>query len=162
MIRTPKMIPAKSASVVQAWVAGCREQFLPSSMRIRFDAQARIFAAQPPQFWDERFHARHTDLQRKLTELLSWMREQDTELFFGAFDDELFFLYVLKFQSFWLCLSKLAPSDPVPADLERFWRDALLIQDDEHWVEWTTAAVWVRDSLPSPPPIWRIVCPMSV
>ncbi|PYJ55911.1 MAG: hypothetical protein DME24_23790 [Verrucomicrobia bacterium] len=156
------MIPAKSASVVQAWVAGCQEQFLPSSMRARFDEQARIFAARPPQFWDERFDARYDDLQRKLTELLAWMREQDTELFFGAFDDELFFLYVLKFQSFWLCFCKLAPSDPVPADLERFWRDGLLIQHDEHWFEWTRAAVWVRDSLPSPPPIWKIVCPLGI
>ena len=162
MDHTPKMIPAKPASVVQAWVGECREQFLPSSMRARFEDQARIFAAQPPQFWDERFRARHDELQQKLAELLSWMHEQDTELFFRAFDGELFFLYVLKFQSFSLCLCKLAPSDPVPADLERFWKDALLIQQGEHWVEWTKAAIGVRESLPNPPPVWRLVCPLGL
>ena len=131
-------------------------------MRRRFDAQARIFATQPPQFWDERFHERRAALQSKLTELLSWMRETNAELFLGAFDDELFFFYVLKFQSFWLCISKLRPSDPVPADIEVFWRDALLLQDDEHWIEWTTAAIALRDSLPTPPPIWMIVCPLGL
>ena len=159
MKKSVEVIPASAA---QAWFAESLNDFLPKRLRARFDAQALFFAAKPPEFWNDRFAARRTELKGKLLELESWMSERSCELFLSTFDDELLLFYVLKVQAAAVAIAAARPNEPVPADFHRMWLWALDIQPDEGWFAYTIPTQWKLRELRVIPAIWSIPLPVGV
>lgn len=132
--------------------------YFPPTLRERYDRIAAAFEAKSQYYWIERAAAKRDATAEAFRKLGEWADMCDAELLMSAWEDEVFFFYVLRTQ---FVFSRIAadPDGPIPGTFDGFWKWAMTPQNGELWMSFPVFTEQNYRAAPVKPPIWRIPYP---
>ena len=158
MPHSEDMIDCHSAKRTLEMLVETLDFYFPPALRARYEKVAALFETKPQDYWLERVAAQRDAIAEAFRRLGEWSDMEDSELLMSAWDDDVFFFYVLRTQ---FVFSRIAagPDQMIPGTLDGFWQWAMTPRPDEPWMIYPVFTAQNYRVAPVKPPLWRIPYP---
>lgn len=158
MEHSDEMIDCLPAKQLLEMIFATVDFYFPPMLRGRFEKIAEFFETKDQYYWLERAAAKRDALATAFRNLGEWVEMTDSTLLMSAWDDEVFFFYVLRTQ---FVFSRIAvkPDDLIPGTMEGFWKWCMTPGAKENCTVFILFTAQNLRLAPIKPPIWRIPYP---
>ena len=157
-----RMVDVGPAKLVRGMVSKLLHWFLPDSQQHRFSEIGERYSYLDSHGWEKAFQMTKPKLQESLRTLKGWVSRPETDELMDSWDDEVMFFYVLHFQRAWINMHRFSDDQLIPGSWNDFWEWAMVVRDDESWLDYTFPTVVDFQKLNPKPKIWRFFAPSDV
>ena len=155
------MIDCFSASKTLEMLVETLDFYFPPELRMRYDKICAEFETKNQLHWIERARAKQREIVEAFRKLGEWSDMPDSELLMSAWDDEVFFFYVLRTQFMFARLAAM-PDAMIPGTMDGFWKWGMTPGDKELWMAFVVEGTFYYSRAKTKPPIWRIPYPCDI
>lgn len=156
------MIECAPAQVVRGILNQLHHWYLPESQRERFIEIGELYSLLDSRRWEASFQMAMVKLKPCLDELYRWADRRETDDLLSAWDDDVLFFYVLRFQSVLVKIQSFDDNQMIPAGMDDFWQWAVATQEGESWIHYTFPIVAIYLDLSERPAVWKFFAPSDV